>query len=238
VATEDKSDMTQRALMVVAKRPMPGLTKTRLCPPLSGEQAAALYEAFLGDTLDLIRAARQRIALRPIICYLPDGEADYFRALAPDFELQLQQGQDLSKRLAHATTHALTVLGCQQAAIMNSDSPTLPVGHLVEAFTALEQADVTLGPTDDGGYYLIGLKRPAPALFLTVQMSTPTVYADTLDRAASESLTVHALPACHDVDYIEDLRTLAEELPTLPTDIAPRTRAFLSANPAVLGMRG
>lgn len=230
--------MTQRALMVVAKRPTPGLTKTRLCPPLDGEQAAALYEAFLGDTLDLIRAARQRLRLRAILCYLPDGEADYFRALAPDFELQLQQGSNLSERLAHATTHALTALGCQQAAIMNSDSPTLPVSYVVDAFDRLAQADVTLGPTDDGGYYLIGLKRPAPSLFLTVQMSTPTVFADTLDRAAQEGLSVHHLPGYRDVDYIADLQALALELPTLQPDTAPRTRAFLAANPAVLEANG
>ncbi|MCC7207213.1 MAG: TIGR04282 family arsenosugar biosynthesis glycosyltransferase [Anaerolineae bacterium] len=229
--------MARRALMVVAKKPAPGQTKTRLCPPLSGEQAAALYEAFLRDTLDLIRAARACLPLDPILVYLPEGADEDFRALAPDFARFQQQGADLSERLNHATTHCLTRLGYNQAAIMNSDSPTLPVGCLVEAFTALEQADVTLGPTDDGGYYLIGLKRPAPPLFLTVTMSTPRVAQDTLDRAHDERLSVHLLPPSHDVDYVDDLWRLADELRDLPPHVAAHTRRFLEAHPVLLSGR-
>lgn len=226
--------MTRRALMVVAKKPAPGQTKTRLCPPLTGEQAAVLYEAFLRDTLDLIRAAQQQIDIQPIIVYLPEGAADYFAALAPDFILIQQQGADLSERLNHATTHCLSALGYDQAAIMNSDSPTLPASCLVEAFTALDGADVTFGTTEDGGYYLIGLKQPAPPLFLNVVMSTPQVAADTLAQARAENLSVHLLPSSHDCDYIDDLRHIARELERLPGSVAPHTRRFLAENPSVV----
>lgn len=219
----------KRALLVVAKRPAPGQTKTRLMPDLTGEQAAALYECFLRDTLDIIRAARQQLPLTPIIAYLPAGDEAYFQALAPDFDLLLQEGSDLAERLHNATTYCLTH-DYEQAVIMDSDSPTLPSEHLVSAFAALETADVSLGPCDDGGYYLIGLKQPAPPLFLTVTMSTDRVTADTLDRAAQANLTVQLLPGCFDIDYIVDLRRLAVELQSLPPTIAANTRAFLATH--------
>jgi rSAM/selenodomain-associated transferase 1 len=214
---------------VVAKQPAPGQTKTRLTPALTGEQASALYECFLLDTLEIIRTARTQLALTPIIAYLPpDGEA-YFRRIAPDFELLLQEGDDLSERLHNATRHCLTQ-GYDRAVIMDSDSPSLPAAHLVEAFTALETADVSLGACDDGGYYLIGLKQPAPSLFLTVTMSTDHVTADTLDRAAQAGLSLHHLAVHYDIDYVSDLKRLIDELGQLPDNIAPHTRAFLQTN--------
>lgn len=219
----------QRALLVVAKRPAPGQTKTRLTPPLTGDQAAALYECFLRDTLDIIRTARDHLPFTPIIAYLPQGDEPYFQALAPDFDLLLQTGADLAERLHNATTHCLTH-GFEQAVIMDSDSPTLPPEHLAAAFTALEQADVSLGPCDDGGYYLIGLKRPAPTLFLTVTMSTDHVTADTLDRAQEAGLSVTLLPGCYDIDYVADLQRLVADLSALPPHIAAHTRAFLTTH--------
>jgi hypothetical protein len=227
--------MTNRALMVVAKQPAPGQTKTRLSPPFNGEQASALYECFLKDTLEIIRAARQQIAFEPIITYLPPGAEGYFGALAPDFGLLLQQGADLSERLNHATTHCLTH-GFDQAVIMDSDSPTLPAACLVQAFAALDNpgVDVCFGRCDDGGYYLIGLKRPAPPLFLSVTMSTPTVAEDTLDRARAAGLNVELLPTWFDIDYADDLKRLARDLRALPDVLAPHTRAFLSHHAGAL----
>lgn len=226
--------MTKRALMVVAKRPAPGQTKTRLSPPLNREQSAALYECFLHDTLETIRMARQSCEFDPIIAYLPEGAEPYFRELAPDFDLLLQQGIDLSERLHNATAYCLTSGGYQQAVIMDSDSPTLPADCLGAAFNDLDNADVTLGACDDGGYYLIGLKTPAPRLFLEVTMSTPQVVADTLARAAEEGLKVAMLPPCYDIDYVDDLRRLIVELNTLPAEIARHTRTFLATTPTLL----
>jgi hypothetical protein len=213
-------------LIVVAKRPAPGQTKTRLTPPLSPRRAADLYECFLRDTLDLMRRVPD---VRRAIAYLPLEALDYFAQLAPDFELIPQVGADLGARLDHALTHFLAQ-GYERAAIMNSDGPTLPIGHLQQTFEALsDHTDVVLGPSDDGGYYLIGLKRPAPRLLREVRMSTPTVLADTLALAQEERLRVSLLPQWYDVDDVASLQQLQAELQTTPPEVAPHTRSFLAA---------
>jgi rSAM/selenodomain-associated transferase 1 len=211
------------ALLVVAKRPAPGQTKTRLTPPLTPEAAAQLYEAFLCDTLEIVRRVPDA---RPIIAYLSEGDQDYFRALAPDFDLLPQQGLDLGARLDNALTHCLKD-GYRRAVIMDSDSPTLPARYLAQAFAALDAADVVLGPCEDGGYYLIGLKRPAPRLLREVQMSTPNVVRDTLALAETEGMTVAQLPAWYDVDTVAELDKLLTELISLPVDRARHTRRVL-----------
>jgi rSAM/selenodomain-associated transferase 1 len=219
------------ALIVVAKRPAPNHTKTRLSPPLSPEQAAALYECFLRDTLDLMRRVPD---VKRIIAYLPLEAEAYFAQLAPDFDLIRQEGDDLGTRLDNALTHYLRD-GCERVAIMNSDGPTLPVEHLIGAFDALtDYTDVVLGPSDDGGYYLIGLKQPAPCLLRDVQMSTPHVTADTLALAHAEGLRVKLLPAWYDVDDVEALQRLSTELATAPAHVAPHTRSFLRTTPMPL----
>jgi glycosyltransferase A (GT-A) superfamily protein (DUF2064 family) len=117
---------------------------------------------------------------------------------------------------------------------MDSDSPTLPETSLRLAFVALgDGADVSLGPCDDGGYYLIGLNRPAPDLFLKVTMSTPNVVADTLAQAEKNALKVGILPVCYDIDYVSDLQRLVAELDHLSTDVASHTRQFVGARPAL-----
>jgi rSAM/selenodomain-associated transferase 1 len=212
------------ALIVIAKRPSPGQTKTRLTPPLTAAQAAGLYECFLLDTLALVRSMPE---VHPAIAYLPGDARDYFAALAPDFELVPQEGAGLGERLDCALTHFLD-RGWGRVAIMNSDGPTLPATHLTRAFSALQQgADVVLGPSDDGGYYLIGVTRPAPRLLREVQMSTPRVLRDTLTLAAEEGLKVELLPSWYDVDGAADLARLARELAATPPGVAPHTRAFL-----------
>jgi uncharacterized protein len=214
--------MTQssNALLVVAKRPAPGHTKTRLSPPLSPEQAAALYECFLKDTLDLMRSVP---GVRPVLAYLPQDAAPYFAGLAPDFDLLLQQGPDLGSRLDNALTHYLE-MGYARVAVMDSDGPTLPPHWLRLAFERLEEADVVLGPCDDGGYYLIGLKKPAPRLLREVQMSTPRVAADTLALAQELGLKVALLPVWYDVDDARSLRRLLVELEGGPPELAAHTR--------------
>ena len=123
------------ALLVIAKRPTPGQTKTRLTPPLTAEQAAALYECFLVDTLDLVRRVPE---MDPLIAYLPAEARAYFAALAPDFGLVLQEGAGLGERLDNALTGCLN-RGYERAVIMNSDGPTLPASHLARAFDALSR---------------------------------------------------------------------------------------------------
>jgi len=210
------------ALIVVAKRPTPGKTKTRLAPPLTPELSSALYECFLFDTLDQMRQVDEA---QRVIAYL--DQRDYFQSLAPDFELIPQQGHDLGERLDNALTLYLS-RGYERVVIMDSDSPTLPPEHLSQAFRSLSDgADVVLGPCDDGGYYLIGIRRPAPRLLLEVQMSTPTVTADTIALAEEEGLKLSLLPSWYDIDDAASLLRLTKEVESLNSTIAVHTRKFL-----------
>ena len=213
----------KRALLIVAKRPMPRQTKTRLCPPLLHEQAAQLYECFLRDTLDVARAVP---AVTRYIVYLPHDESGYFRQLAPDFDLTPQVGESLGERLDNALTHCLSE-GHERAVIMDSDSPTLPSEYVAQAFDGLDDADVTLGPCEDGGYYLIGLKRSRPRLLREVRMSTPHVLCDTLALANEAGLRVALLPTWYDVDTLQDLQHLRDELRFHTDGLARHTQEFL-----------
>jgi len=213
-------------LAVVAKRPAPGQTKTRLCPPLTGEQAAALYECFLADTLDVMRQVKD---VERAVSYLPEDERGYFRRLAPDFTLHPQRGKDLGARLDNLLSAALAE-GARYAVVMDSDSPTLPAACVEEAYARLEAgADVVFGPCDDGGYYLVGVTRPQPRLLREVAMSTPTVLEDSLSIARSLGLRVALLPAWYDVDTGAELERLQTELLLLPEDVARHTRRWLAA---------
>ncbi|MEO5886472.1 MAG: TIGR04282 family arsenosugar biosynthesis glycosyltransferase [Anaerolineales bacterium] len=215
------------ALIVVAKRPAPGQTKTRLSPPLKPEQASALYECFLLDTLDHIRRVRNT---RHVIAYLPHDEQEYFHRCAPDFELIPQEGDNLGERLDQALTHYL-LRGYERVVIMDSDSPTLPPDYLSQAFNVLSDgADVVLGPCDDGGYYLIGIKKASPRLLREVHMSTPTVAAETITLAKEEGLNLVTLPTWYDVDDITSLRRLAEQVENHNSLMAVHTHQFLQQN--------
>ena len=196
------------ALIVVAKKPSPGQTKTRLCPPLTPVEAADLYACFLLDTLDTMRKVP---GVRYTIGFLPEEEQEWFRQLAPQMQLVCQQGASLGERLDHLLTQALAG-GSTRAVVMDSDSPTLPACYLSQAFDRLTDSDVVLGPTQDGGYYLIGVKQPQPHLLRQVQMSTPSVLADTLALAEATGLTVSLLPAWYDIDTIDDLCQLDREI--------------------------
>lgn len=218
--------MSHRSLLVVAKRPAAGRTKTRLCPPLDGPTAAALYECFLRDTLGLMR---QVPGVRRSIAYLPEDADAYFRNLAPDMDLVAQRGADLGERLANLLGAALEG-GATQAVVMSSDCPSLPAAYLRGAFAALDgPTDVVLGPCDDGGYYLIGLKRPDPRLLREVPMSTTTVAAETLALAAELGLRTTVLPHWYDVDTVADLPRLQPELRA--ANICPATRQLLAELP-------
>ena len=212
-------------LLVVAKKPAPGQTKTRLCPPLTYDWAAELYDCFLRDTLAIMREVPDVCC---VIGYLPEDAQGYFRQLAPDMELSCQRGASLGERLDHLLTEAL-LGGSQRAVVMDSDSPALPAAYLRQAFDDLSDADVVLGPTRDGGYYLIGMKQPQPQLLREVQMSTSRVLADTLALAESSGLTVSLLPIWYDVDTVEDLHQLEGEIAGLSANgNAIATRRWLS----------
>jgi len=215
------------ALIVVAKEPVPGQTKTRLTPPFAPESAAEFYRCLLLDTLALMGRLE---GADLTVAYTPAGAIAYFAGIVPNgFRLMPQQGADLGQRLAHALGSHFE-LGYRRVAIMNSDGPTLPLACLEEAFSALDRADITLGPGHDGGYYLIGMKRPHPELFRAVAWSTDQVIAQTLAICHRLGLSVHHLPEWYDVDVAADLERLHHDLQRDPT-LAPHTRAFLQHQP-------
>jgi rSAM/selenodomain-associated transferase 1 len=210
-------------LLVVAKQPAEGQTKTRLCPPLTPSQAAALYDCFLRDTLG---AMRRVAGVQHAIGFLPDDAQAYFKQLAPDMRLLRQRGASLGERLDNLLTEILEG-GSPKAVVMDSDSPTLPLDYISRAFELLADADVVLGPTRDGGYYLVGLKEPQPNFLQQVRMSTSHVLNDTVALAEASGLFVSLLPAWYDVDTVADLHQLADETAGLNGHYAAVTRDWL-----------
>jgi rSAM/selenodomain-associated transferase 1 len=214
----------QKALVVMAKRPFPGQTKTRLTPPLTPQQAADLYACFLRDVLDIVRSVPH---VTPFIAAFPPETQPYFAKLAPDFGFVPQVGENLSQRLHHVMVQ-LVQAGFGQVAAINSDSPNLPGAYLGQAFELLDDpaVDVVLGPCEDGGYYLVGWKRPSPSLILNVPMSTDHVLKDSLAIAENEGLKGALLPEWYDVDETADLTRLAQA-----ANLPLHTQSYLATSP-------
>ncbi len=218
--------MSRKALIIMAKQPYPGRSKTRLMPALSAEDAAAIYACFLQDIVQLVQSMAD---VRPFIAYAPDDEPtrQYMDRLAPAISSIPQKGETLGDRLDFVL-RICQEQGFDQVAAMNSDSPNLPRSFLHQAFARLDdpQVDVVLGPCEDGGYYLIGWKRPHPRLVREVEMSTENVLQDTLAIADEEGLRVALLPTWYDVDESDDLLRLRAQLDREP-GMARHTKTFL-----------
>jgi rSAM/selenodomain-associated transferase 1 len=216
-------------LGVMARAPVPGRCKTRLSPPLSAQQAAALYRAMLEDSF----SAYARVdATRLVVMAAPeDGGPAMLRELAPaPWEVVVQQGADLGQRLAHA----FSTLGGrgETVALVDSDSPTVPVAPITRGLAALGGQDRALvGPCEDGGYYLIALGAVSPRglqILAGIPWSTSQVMPATRARCAALGLSLDELPVWYDVDDAGDLERLGGELRRDPA-LAPRTAAWLQA---------
>ena len=212
------------ALVIMAKAPQPGAVKTRLCPPLSDPEAAELYRCFLLDTID---KARTLSGVSLVLAYTPTSSKDLFASLAPDAILMPQQGDDLGDRMAACFTRSFE-LGYHHVLLTGSDLPTLPLDYLEQAVAliAKPQVDVVLGPSEDGGYYLIGLRQLHRALFDDMHWSIETVFAETVRRAAANGLSVARLPRWYDVDTPADLKRLQTSLTPQANRVCPHTRQF------------
>ncbi len=196
------------ALAVMAKAPKAGHVKTRLSPPLDSHQAAALNIAFLRDTIACLKEVEAAAAGNAVISYTPLGEEANFAGIVPaDVALIPQRGEGFGERL-HYTAEDLFAAGFSAVCLIDSDSPTVPQGAYAEAVRRLlaNQDCAVLGPSDDGGYYLIGVNASHPRLFEDIAWSTAVVAEQTLQRAREIDLPVYALPTWFDVD---DRRTLA-----------------------------
>jgi len=225
------------ALAVMTKAPQPGNSKTRLVPPLAPTQAARLSACFLRDTCDNISAISSAAG---VAVYTPVGAEAFFDGLVPEsFGLVSQRGSLFGDRLFHATEDLIS-LGYDTFCLINSDSPTLPPAFLRAAVSALARPGdrVVLGPAEDGGYYLIGLKKIHRRVFENIDWSTSRVLAQTIARAKEIKLPVTLLPPWFDVDDERTLRQLCAELfhrngngNQLMSPVAyqaPHTRAYLS----------
>jgi ADP-ribose pyrophosphatase len=208
-------------VLVVAKAPGPGRAKTRLVPPLTPEQAAAIQEALLLDTLDCCRAEVEHTG---ILYADPADAAELARLAGPDTRLVLQEGRGLADALRLGM---MRHLADGPVALVSSDVPGIPEGALGRAFAALEAgADVALGPALDGGYWLIAMREFSEAPFRGIPWSTPAVLAVTTRRCEQAGLAVELLEPWRDVDTQVDLGFLVRDAAELP---APRTVRLLES---------
>ena len=220
------------ALAVMTKVPRAGYVKTRLIPPLTPDEAAQLNICFLRDTAAAIAEACGTSA-RGVGVYTPVGaEAAYIDILPPDFDLLPQRGQGFGERLALAAED-LFRCGFGAVCLIDSDSPTVPPNSFANAVELLSKLDdrIVLGPSDDGGYYLIGLKQNHRQVFEGIDWSTERVLDQTKQRARELDLDVSLLPIGYDVDDGLTLRRLCDELLSGKSErnVAPSTRKFLAS---------
>lgn len=217
------------ALAIMTKAPRPGTVKTRLQPPLSPEEAAQLNVCFLRDIAAAIVSAGEES--KGVGVFTPVGsEDDYANVLPSDFVLIPQRGDSFGERLMNAATDLLHV-GFESCCLINSDSPTVTADAFRQAVVELQGADnrIVLGPSDDGGYYLIGMRKAYRRLFEDIVWSTERVFTQTLERARELTLNVHTLPKFYDIDDAMALRRLCGELlDGKSDDVAPATKEFVA----------
>jgi len=210
-------------LVIMAKAPKPGMVKTRLAQSLPLPAVTALYRCLLDDTMALARSlGTVEVA---IVC--PGSDVDELACLAGDaVRVVAQKGEGLAAGLTSVFAH-FAKAGRQRIIAFNSDSPHLPASVLVAAFEALTWCDVVVGPTHDGGYYLIGAKATHPALFEGDGMGTTNALEALLARARGLQLSVGFTDPFYDIDVAGDLIRLAVELRLAPAR-APRTADWLT----------
>ena len=219
------------ALAIMTKAPQAGQVKTRLVPPLKPDEAAELNRFFLRDTTITIANSAMPEDACGIAVYTPVGsESAYADILPHNFRLLPQRGDGFGERLYFAARD-LFKWGFGSVCLIDSDSPTVPPENFTQAVKFLQRPGdrVVLGPCDDGGYYLIGLKKPHKELFERIDWSTQRVLAQTRQRAREIGLEVKLLPVGYDVDDSASLQRLCKELLTgkQSDSVAPRTRKFL-----------
>lgn len=175
----------------------------------------------LGDALE----AYSTLGYRVRVYLAPDVEGELPPNLLPHgVTLHTQMGVGLGERMLHALDDAFSD-GAERAVLIGTDHPTLPVEYVAQAFEAVSSPEtVVLGPTHDGGYYLVGMSRSYPELFMGMTYSHPEVLEETLDRATATDASVTLLRSWYDVDDPASLQQLAEDLSLLPATVAPRTR--------------
>jgi rSAM/selenodomain-associated transferase 1 len=225
------------AFAVMAKAPRPGKVKTRLAPPLTLDESAALNVCFLKDTTQNLAEVSRSCSADGLVCYTPVGDESFFDGILPDtFTLIAQRGDGFGERL-FAATQDILACGYGSVCLIDSDSPTVPAAAFKQAIEELMRAGdrIVLGGSDDGGYYLIGMKRAHPEPFTEINWSSATVYSESVFAIHSASIELVELPTWYDIDDGATLEVLADELlrntpppfATISGYTAPRTKEFL-----------
>ncbi len=217
--------MASDRLLVFLKAPRPGGVKTRLASSLGPEPAAELYRALAEEQ---VRATAPRPGeYERLFFFAPADARAEIEAWFPGEDLRPQEGSDLGERMARAFDEAFR-RGVARAAIVGSDVPWVSRETVLAALRPLAEHDLVLGPARDGGYYLLALARPQPALFRGIAWGTPSVLASTVERAGALGLSVRLLDPLPDVDTLEDVRSEWERLARL-LDRRPGLRNAIAA---------
>jgi rSAM/selenodomain-associated transferase 1 len=196
--------LDDRCLLFFIKNPEKGKVKTRLASAVGGEMAVRLYKRFL---LEMLSTLNKGTFLFYLCLYPADALEDLRKWLGEEYLYMTQQGEDLGERMKNGFMEALA-MKFKRVVLIGSDIPDLPLEFIEEAFTSLQEKDVVIGPSLDGGYYLIGFKDKtfSARVFEGIHWSTESVFEKTLKVLKQEGLTVHTLQPLRDIDTVEDLR--------------------------------
>lgn len=186
-------------LIIFAKNARAGHVKTRLAEVIGDEQALAVYLKLVDITAQTIEQVNV-----PSIVYYSDNNASFDSLSSNVTDTKIQEGKDLGERMFNAFKECFA-LGYHRIVLIGTDCPTLTNGHIHQAFNSLKDTSVVLGPAEDGGYYLIGLKLAVAELFEGVNWSSPTVLRETIERCSQQQLTFSLLPTLRDLDTFTDL---------------------------------
>lgn len=210
-ACQIRRTVTDRVLVILAKEPRPGEVKTRLCPPLTPDQAARCQRAFLTDLVSRLTSTED---VRVVLAASPDRDAPWLAGLARAHALELcwQGGGSLGRRMARML--AATIRTPDTSTILlGSDSPDLPLDLIDAAWAVLERAACVVGPAEDGGYYLFGARGKVPPVFHSgIAWGGTGVLEATLDRLVAAGVAYELLPQWYDVDDVAGLGRLAARL--------------------------
>lgn len=213
-----------KSLIIFAKEPKKDNVKTRLSSCLSETQRLRLYKAFLKDTVSV---AKDIQCEQKILAYDSESEnPKYLKKITSSFIFYKQEGKNLGEKMHRAFQFAARNKA-SKIVIIGSDSPTLPIGYIKDAFCRLSKNDVVLGPSYDGGYYLIGLKKPCQGLFRDIKWGSDEVLEKTLKKVNVLNKKTVLMNKWYDVDRLEDLNYLKRDLKRRRKNIAIWTRKFL-----------
>jgi hypothetical protein len=212
----------KRAIIIMAKVPQAGKVKTRLQPLLTPKQSAEFANCLLQDTINKVNQTKNKL----IIAYSPSEQRNFFDGFH-NLVLTAQNGSDLGERMFNAFQFAFSQ-NLDSVVMIGTDSPTFPPEFINKAFDFLINSDAVLGKTEDGGFYLIGLKKLDRRIFEAVEWSSPTTFQQTKNNLEKLDFSLSELPVWYDVDEPKDLKRLREDEHL--QQFAPKTAKWLETN--------